>query len=270
MEIYGSPIEAIIAIVVTLGGAIGFAIKRMFGAQAEKIRAEAAASAEKVKAEATTMIEESERKSRQQAAEMTLKLKEFELERDAQRAMNSLVERLLGQVAQSNQSMTQALAKIGVVSEKANQVIADNNAHLSENVTSSKGLKDSVDQLQVAILALPDTLQQQNAVQNELQTQNINIMVDAVTTLKNAVEAFIQNQTASDNPPKNGNLPESASIPDEAVPRRVVVKEEIDKAAKEAVTNHDRENDAKVGSGAARAGNPVPAGSPVAGPGSGS
>ena len=72
-------------------------------------------------------------------------------------------------------------------------------------------------------------------VQNELQTQNINIMVAAVTTLKNAVEAFIQNQTAADDPPKNGKTAVPADEAGEPIHRRVVVKEAVNKAAKEAV-----------------------------------
>ena len=192
MELFtDSPLLAIISV---LGGAIGgisaaiaFAIRRRYAAQAEKIRAEA-----------KIMIEGAGRESRKQNDEMSLKLRELELERDNQRAMAGLVEKLLDQMTRSNDGVIRALERVGVVAEVSQGVIAQNNTELekaasavAKNTATLTTLKATVDELQQAIVDLPGTLQQQH----EMQGNTLSTMLGAVHTIKMAVDRLIRSQT---------------------------------------------------------------------------
>lgn len=192
-------LAVIIPSVVGLIGAMGYAIRQIFKAQADKLRTEAEAAAK-------TMIEETERRAMVSRQSLELKMKEFEMERDAQQSMNALVRQLIDQLARSNDTMMQALQGMGVIAVASKQAIVDSAAKMeahtstiSQQTTALEDLKQSVNALQKVIVELPDTLQGQHSQQNA----TIQVMVGVVNTLKAAVDQFVKTAVSP-----GGNAPE--------------------------------------------------------------
>jgi hypothetical protein len=236
MELFTeSPTLIGLSIISTVVGTLALVIRQIVAAQANKIRAES-----------KTMIEEAQRKSQNDSDETKLTLIRLEAERDAQQAKDALTDRLLDQLAQSQNVQVEMLKQMAGREEYAHKVIDANNAELekagavaAQHTTVLEGLIVSVDKMQEAILALPAALEEQNTVHNMLQSRDIDTMVTAVTTLKAAMETFIQNQ--SPPKPRNGKSSHLPAADPDAMKRWVVIKEAAKSAAKEA-KDHEEES----------------------------